>query len=125
MCCHQPSGNDALVRRILFLDGEPDMRPDAFEPGSTVEEMLKKDLQLEYAVRRHLAKGVALCEQHGDQLNRDMLVTRMKDAEEGHTHWLEKQLGLIRRLGAELYLLAQLHEEAHQAARATAALGPG
>ena len=28
---------DALLRRILFLEGDPDMRPDAFEPGRTVE----------------------------------------------------------------------------------------
>src|SRR5690606_22052454 len=35
---------DALLRRILFLEGKPDMRPDAFEPGETVEQMLRKDL---------------------------------------------------------------------------------
>ena len=104
---------DALIRRILFLEGDPDMRPDAFESGRTVEEMLEKDLALEYAVRGHLAKGVALCEQHGDYVTRDVLVTQMKDTEEDHTHWLEKQLGLIRRLGAELYLQAQIGEAGH------------
>lgn len=34
---------DALLRRILFLGGDPDMRPHASEPGKTVEEMLQKD----------------------------------------------------------------------------------
>ena len=28
---------DALLRRILFLEGDPDMRPEAFTAGKTVE----------------------------------------------------------------------------------------
>jgi bacterioferritin len=99
---------DVLIRRILFLEGDPDMRPEAFVSGRSVEEMLEKDLQLEYAVRGHLAKGVALCEQHGDYVSRDLLVAQMKDTEEDHTLWLEQQLRLIRRLGAELYLQTQI-----------------
>jgi bacterioferritin len=59
-------------------------------------------------VRGHLAKGVALCEQHGDYVSRDLLVAQMKDTEEDHTLWLEQQLRLIRRLGAELYLQTQI-----------------
>lgn len=30
---------DALLRRILFLEGDPDMRPSEFAPGKTVVEM--------------------------------------------------------------------------------------
>lgn len=33
---------DALLRRILFLGGMPDMRPNPFTPGTTVVEMLQK-----------------------------------------------------------------------------------
>lgn len=99
---------DALMRRILFLEGTPDMRPDTFEPGTTVEEMLQRDLEVEYAVRAHLAKGIALCERHGDYVTRDILVSQLKDTEEDHTHWLEKQLRLIRMLGAERYLQSRL-----------------
>jgi bacterioferritin len=94
---------DALLKRILFLEGEPDMRPEGFEAGRTVEEMLRRDLDLEYAVRGHLAKGVALCEQHGDYVTRDILLTQMKDTEEDHTHWLEQQLKLIQMIGIERY----------------------
>lgn len=94
---------DALLRRILFLEGDPDMRPDGFEPGRTVEEMLRKDLDLEYLVRDHLAKGIALCEEHGDYVSRDVLVTQLADTEEDHTRWLEKQLRLIRMVGLENY----------------------
>ena len=46
---------DALLRRILFLGGNPDMRPHGFEPGVTVEDMLQKDLDTEYSVRNNLA----------------------------------------------------------------------
>jgi bacterioferritin len=99
---------DALLRRILFLGGDPEMRPDAFEPGRTVEEMLGRDLQLEYTVRGHLARGVALCEQHGDYVTRDILLAQMKDTEEDHTRWLEQQLRLIRMLGLERYQQSQL-----------------
>ena len=102
---------DALLRRILFLEGRPDMRPDAFEPGETVEEMLRKDLELEYAVRGHLARGIALCEQHGDYVSRGILVAQLADTEEDHTWWLEKQLRLITMVGLENYQQARMGEE--------------
>ena len=101
---------DALLRRILFLEGDPDMAPTAFVPGTTVEEMLRKDLDLEYEVRARLAKGIALCERHGDYVSRAMLLVQLKDTEEDHAHWLEQQLGLIQRLGIENYLLTKLGE---------------
>lgn len=99
---------DALMRRILFLEGTPDMRADAFEPGREVEEMLEKDLATEYAVRKHLAEGIALCERHGDYVTRDLLLAQLKDTEEDHAYWLEIQLGLIERIGLANYLQAQI-----------------
>ena len=85
---------DALLRRVLFLGGTPDM--------------LEADLKLEYHVREALARGIALCEQHGDYGSRDILVTQLKDTEEDHAYWLEKQLGLIKLIGLENYLQAQI-----------------
>lgn len=102
---------DALLRRILFLEGTPDMRPDAFEPGVTVEEMLQKDLDLEYKVREHLAKGIALCERHADYVSRQVLLTQLADTEEDHTWWLEKQLRLIRMVGLANYQQARMGED--------------
>lgn len=102
---------DALLRRILFLEGDPDMRPDSFVAGVTVEEMLQRDLDVEYQVRAALAKGIALCEQHGDFVSRDMLRTQLQDTEEDHAHWLEQQLGLVKRLGIENYLTARLAQK--------------
>lgn len=101
---------DALIRRILFLGGNPDMRPDPLNEGRTVEEMLRRDLDLEYAVREDLAKGVALCEKHGDYVSRDMLVEQMEDTEEDHMHWLEQQLRLIEMIGIERFLQTMMGE---------------
>lgn len=101
---------DALLRRILFLEGNPDMRPDPIEPGVDVEDMLRRDLATEYAVRKHLADGIALCERHGDYVSRGILEAQLVDTEEDHTHWLEQQLRLIGLLGLPLYLQRQLGE---------------
>lgn len=102
---------DALLQRILFLEGTPDMRPDPFEPGTTVEQMLQRDLDTEHAVRANLARGIALCERHADYVTRDILEAQLKDTEEDHTHWLEQQLRLIRMLGLPLYLQARLGKD--------------
>lgn len=99
---------DALLRRILFLGGRPDMRPHPFTPGETVPEMLKKDLATEYEVRAALQKGMALCESVGDYVSRDLLLAQLRDTEEDHAYWLEKQLGLIDKIGLPNYLQSQM-----------------
>ncbi|MEE4465268.1 ferritin-like domain-containing protein, partial [Azotobacter chroococcum] len=35
---------DALLQRLLFLQGTPDMNPEPINPGQTVPEMLRNDL---------------------------------------------------------------------------------
>jgi bacterioferritin len=99
---------DAILKRILILEGLPDMVPDSFSFGQTVPEMLKLDLALEYQVRAALSKGIELCEQHQDYQTRDILLVQLKDTEEDHAYWLEIQLGLIDRLGLENYLQSQM-----------------
>lgn len=48
---------DALIRRVLFLDGTPDMSRDALTIGNDVISCLEADLALEYKVRADLAKA--------------------------------------------------------------------
>jgi bacterioferritin len=98
---------DAILRRILMLGARPDMRPTAFEPGLTVPEMLRKDLDTEYEVRANLRAAIALCEAQRDFVSRDMLLAQLRDTEEDHAYWLEKQLGLIEMMGLQNYLQAQ------------------
>ena len=99
---------DALLRRILFLGGNPDMTPVAFEPGMDVVSMLEKDLETEYQVRNNLAAGMKLCEEQGDYVSRDILLAQLKDTEQDHAWWLEQQLSLIKRIGLELYQASKL-----------------
>ncbi|ARB46291.1 MULTISPECIES: bacterioferritin [Alcanivoracaceae] len=99
---------DAILRRLLFLEGVPDMTPHAMSPGRTVMEMLEADLRLEYKVREDLAKAMALCESVGDYVTREMLRQQLQDTEEDHTHWLEQQLRLIKHIGEENYRQSQM-----------------
>lgn len=99
---------DAIIRRVLFLGGTPNMNRDELNIGTDIVSCLKSDLQLEYDVREALAKGVKLCEEKGDYVSRDMLRQQMSDTEEDHTYWLEKQLGLIEKIGLENYIQSQM-----------------
>ncbi len=97
-----------IIRRVLFLEGTPNMKQDDLEVGTDVVTCLKADLALEYAVRDKLAKGVKLCEEKGDYITRDMLRQQMSDTEEDHTYWLEKQLRLIELIGLQNYIQSQM-----------------
>ena len=99
---------DDILRRILFLEGTPDMRPEPIEPGTDVPSMLRSDLAVEYRVQKNLADAIALCEQEQDYVSRDMLLAQQKDTEEDHLYWLKKQLGLIERIGLPNYLQSQM-----------------
>jgi len=100
---------DQMIKRILFLEGTPNMvKRDALNIGSTVPEMLKSDLDLEYSVVKNLKAAIALCETERDYETRAMLVRQLEDTEEDHAYWLEKQLGLIDKIGLENYLQAMM-----------------
>ncbi|SDU02011.1 bacterioferritin [Halopseudomonas salegens] len=98
---------DAILKRILFLEGKPDMTPTTIYPAFTVPDMLAADLKLEYEVRDNLANAIALCEQRNDFQTREMLLLQLKDTEEDHAYWLEQQLRLIQMVGLQNYLQSQ------------------
>ncbi|PSL12218.1 bacterioferritin [Marinobacterium halophilum] len=98
-----------MIERILFLEGTPDMvTRDPIHIGKTVPEMLQNDLNTEYQVAHNLKQVIALCEQEQDYQTRAMLRQQLEDTEEDHAYWLEKQLGLINRLGLPNYLQSQM-----------------
>ena len=100
---------DALIKRILFLEGTPDLsKRDPLHVGSTVEDMLKNDLALELQVVAHLRQVMAFCESVQDYQTREILQAMLKDTEDDHTHWLEQQLGMIERIGLQNYLQSQI-----------------
>lgn len=98
-----------LIARILFLEGTPDLsKRDPLKIGKDVPEMLKNDLALELKVVTHLKEVIAYCEQVKDYQTREILEGMLADTEEDHTWWLEKQLGLIDKIGVQNYLQSQM-----------------
>ena len=100
---------DQMIKRLLFLEGVPQMsKREPLNVGVTVPEMLKNDLELEYSVINNLKAAIAICERESDYETRAMLVKQLEDSEEDHAYWLEKQLGLIDRVGLQNYLQSQM-----------------
>ncbi len=100
---------DALIQRILFLGGEPNiMGRIQIRVGSKPEEMLANDLKYELDVAKALNEGIALCVAEGDNGTRALLEKLLVDTESDHVFWLESQLNLIQDLGIERYLAEQM-----------------
>jgi bacterioferritin len=100
---------DALVERILFLEGEPDFsNQDKLYIGKDVPEMLGNDLKVEYSVVKALKKAIKICEDEQDYDSRAILIKLLDDTEMDHAYWLEKQLGLIEKMGLKNYLQSQM-----------------
>lgn len=98
-----------LIQRILFLEGTPDMvTREPIKIGKDVKDMLSNDLQLEYDVTEALKEVIALCEKEQDYQTREILRQMLDDTEMDHAYWLEKQLGLIERIGIKNYLQSQI-----------------
>jgi len=105
---HETEHATLMIKRVLMLEGTPNMVPEALHIGTDVKSMIENDLQLEYKVRDALKKGIALCEKHQDYVTRNMLIDQLKDTEEDHAHWLEQQLRQIEDMGLANYLQSQL-----------------
>jgi len=98
-----------LIERMLFLGGTPDMiTRTGLKIGADVAEMLESDLRVEYEVAAKLKEVIAICETEQDYVSRDMLLVLLDDTEMDHAHWLEQQLGLIKRLGHQNFLQSQV-----------------
>ena len=106
---HERQHARALIQRILFLEGKPDLsKREALKIGKTVPEMLKADLDVEYKVVGDLKKAMAACEKAQDYVTRDMLSIQLEDTEMDHAYYLEKQLGLIELVGLANYQQSQM-----------------
>jgi len=106
---HERQHARAIIQRILFLEGKPDMeKRDALNLGKTVPDMLKADLALEYHVVGELKKAIAACEIAQDYVTRDMLCVQLDDTEVDHAYWLEQQIRLIDLVGLQNYQQSQM-----------------
>lgn len=106
---HERQHARALIQRILFLEGTPDLsKRDALKIGKTVPKMLEADLAVEYKVVGDLKKAMAACEKAQDYVTRDMLGIQLEDTEMDHAYFLEKQIRLIELVGLQNYQQSQM-----------------
>jgi bacterioferritin len=99
---------DAIMERILFLDGIPNMmRMNPVMVGENPVEQHELDLQLELSAVERLNKGIAVCVAKGDNGTRELL-ERILKGEEHAVDWLESQLHLVKEVGRERYLSEQI-----------------
>jgi len=101
---------EALMERILFLDGTPSMKPLDLTVGKNVQEMLKADLDLELSAVQQYNAAIQIAVAEKDNGSRDLFVALLKD-EEDHVDWLEAQMHQIKELGYERYLTMQMGEQ--------------
>ena len=99
---------DALIERILYLDGHPNVqRMGTVQIGETAKEKFELALDLEKAAIERLNRGIAQCTEAGDHGSREVLETILHGEEE-HADWLEAQLELIAQVGDANYLAQQI-----------------
>lgn len=102
---------EILIERILFLEGVPNMGDlPKLNIGKDVRQQIQNDLDLELSAVTEYNEAVAACQRAGDNASADLLKEILKDEEE-HVDFLETQLGLIKDLGLENYLVEQMGEE--------------
>ena len=106
--CHRQVFVDALMERILFLEGLPWMQElGKLYIGQKVAEMLECDLKLEMEAIPVLREAIVHSEKVGDFVSRH-LFREILSSEEEHVDWIETQLDLIGKTGIENYLQSQM-----------------
>jgi bacterioferritin len=96
---------DELIKRILFLDGLPNVqRLDPIRVGEDVEQILRSDQALEEKALSDRRDGIAYCETVHDFVSRDLLLTIL-ESEEEHVDFLDRQFDLIKQIGIERYVM--------------------
>ncbi len=100
---------DALIERMLFLEAKPDFsQQEEKNIGSDLVQMLQNDLDVEYSVVAALKTAIKISEDAQDYDTRKMLIVLLDDTEMDHAYWLEKQLGLIKKVGIQNYMQSQM-----------------
>ena len=101
---HAMKEADRLVKRILFLEGLPNLQDlGKLLIGEDVPEIIKYDLQMENRINGTLKAAIQQCETSNDYRSREHLEELLEHNEE-RIDWGETQLALIEKLGVQNYL---------------------
>ncbi|MFT6733305.1 MAG: bacterioferritin [Polaribacter sp.] len=100
--------SDKLIKRILFLQGLPNLQDlGCLTIGTDVEESLKGNMTFEAELRQSLIAAIEICESLKDYISRDCLTEILEESEE-QIDWLEIQAHLLGKMGPENYLQSVL-----------------
>ena len=99
---------DALIERILFLEGLPNLQElGKLMIGEKPEECVACDLRLEVMSRETLIAAIGACETAKDYVSREIFEHNLEDTEE-HIDWLETQLEVMQKVGIQNWLQSQM-----------------
>ncbi len=96
---------DKLIARVIFLEGHPNLQKlDPLRIGQTPRETLEADMAAETEAIALYREARSYCESVGDFVTKILFEELLTD-EEGHLDFLETQIDLFDKLGAEKYTL--------------------
>ena len=99
---------DALIERILFLEGLPNLQElDKLLIGEKAEECVACDLKLEMTSRETLVAAITACETAKDYVSRELFEHILEDTEK-HIDFLETQLDVMQKVGIQNWLQSQM-----------------
>ena len=94
---------DKLVDRIIFLEGLPNLQTIApLLIGQNLKEVLECDLKGELSAKDLYTRAREICRKNEDYVSMALFEALLKD-EEGHIDFLETQLDLYDKIGAQNY----------------------
>jgi len=99
---------DAIINRILFFDGHPNVqRLNNIQVGETPEEMLRLALESERAAVAQFNAAAHELHELGDHGTGSVFEQMVLD-EERHADWFEGQIDALERVGVPQYLAQQI-----------------
>jgi bacterioferritin len=95
---------DRFIARVIFLEGHPNLQKlDPLRIGQNALETIQCDLAAELEARALYGEARAYCAQVGDIVTMKLFEEIAMD-EEGHIDFLETQIALHEKLGAERFM---------------------
>ena len=98
---------DALITRVLFFEGHPNVQRLPIRVGEDAEEMLRLALESEIAAVAQFNAAAQECHDLGDHGTASLFEEMVLD-EEKHADWFESQIEALMRVGLPQYLAQQM-----------------